>query len=351
MESNRVVDEFVSIRRAVKLLDTESIDTLIVTAKDKTIVGVFTMGDFRRSVLGGVDINDDIKTLVCREYVYLIEGFSKEDAVKAFRENPMVQGIPVVDEKRRLIRYLERRLYTEVNNILSLDSDVDVIIMAGGKGTRLDPFTRILPKPLIPIGSTPIVKVIMDRFNEQGVNKFFLSVNEKSKMIKAYFHDHNLSYKIEHVEEKKPLGTAGSLSYLDNSVKDNLILSNCDILVKTCYASMMNFHKEKDYDVTIVSSIRHYKIPYGVCILGSLGEFKTIQEKPENTYLVNTGMYVLKSTVLKLIPKDEHFDMTDLILAVRANGLKIGVYPISEESWLDVGQWEEYRDTVKALVK
>jgi dTDP-glucose pyrophosphorylase len=349
--TNRVINESVSIRSAVKMLDTESLDTLIVLGSDKVVLGVFTMGDFRRSVLTGIDINNNIKTLIHEKYIYLIEGFVREDITSIFNENPMIQGVPVVNKKHHLVKYIERGSYAEVSNVALLDKGVDVVIMAGGKGTRLDPFTRILPKPLIPIGNNPIVKVIMDEFSAQGVNRFFLSVNEKSRMIKAYFYDHNLSYKLKYIEEDRPLGTAGSLSYFSGTIKNNLIVSNCDILVKTCYVSMMNFHKDRDYDITIVSSIRHYKIPYGVCILDNSGEFETIQEKPENTYLVNTGMYILKSTVLDLIPKNQYFDMTDLILAAKSKGLKVGTYPISEESWLDVGQWKEYKDTVKMFTE
>jgi dTDP-glucose pyrophosphorylase len=338
-----------SIRAAVKELDKESIDTLVVVDNNQAVLGVFTMGDFRRAVLTGFDINDPIVTLVSADYIYVKEGYSRRTVINLFNNNPMVLSIPVLDGRNNLKGVIERSQYPEAKDKVLLDSSIDVVIMAGGKGTRLDPFTRILPKPLIPIGKDPIIKVIMDEFSQYGASSFYLSVNEKSKMIKAYLSDQDFSYQIKYIEEDKPLGTAGSLCFFNGSIKNNIIVSNCDVIVKSNYASMVEHHESEGYDLTIVSSIQHYTIPYGVCIINKSGEFDEILEKPENSYLVNTGMYILGPKVFSLIPKNEYFDMTDLIIAAKENGLKVGVYPVSEKSWIDIGQWGVYREALNKM--
>ena len=227
--------------------------------------------------------------------------------------------------------------------------NIPVIIMAGGKGTRLDPFTRVLPKPLIPVGDKTIVEIIIDKFLVYGANTFFLSVNHKANIIKSYFEDLTLSYYLYYIEENSPLGTAGSLKLIQNKISENIFVTNCDILVDADYFDLSVFHKSNNYSITIVASLKHFNIPYGVCEINDGGALKKIIEKPEYNFLVNTGMYVLKSEVLNLIPSDKAFDMTDLINAVTFSGGKVGVYPISEKSWIDIGEWSEYRKALEAL--
>jgi len=347
--SNRVIGRNDSIRAAVQKLDNNNIDTLIIDDDEHKIIGVFTMGDFRRAVLTGVNINDSVNTVANANYIKLREDATEEDIIATFNEHPMILSVPVLNSDEKLVGFFDRDSYPGLDNHFLLNESVIIVIMAGGKGTRLDPFTRILPKPLIPIGKDPIVKVIMDEFRLYGAKNFYLSVNEKSKMIKAYFADHDLPYGIEYIEESKPLGTAGALSQLNSVIKDDLIVSNCDILIKSCYVSMMKFHKKNEYDLTIIGSMQHYTIPYGVCELADDGDFDQILEKPENSYLVNTGMYIINYKVLSLIPNDEYFDMTNLICLAKRTGFKIGVFPVSEKSWLDVGQWEEYTKTINEM--
>lgn len=221
--------------------------------------------------------------------------------------------------------------------------------MAGGKGARLDPFTRILPKPLIPFGNDPVIKVIMDEFGKFGMNDFYISLNDKGRMVKAYFHDHDMDYRIEYIEEDKPLGTAGALKCLDGKMDGTFFVSNCDIIIQADYVSIFDFHKKGSYDLTLVGSMQQYTIPYGICDIDNGGVLKGIREKPEYDFLVNTGLYLLEPAIPQYIPENEYFDMTDLIKKIQDNGLKVGVFPISEKSWIDVGQWAEYKNTIKEL--
>ena len=157
-----------------------------------------------------------------------------------------------------------------------------MIIMAGGKGTRLDPFTRILPKPLIPYGNEPIIKVIMDSFKSFGSNKFYISINEKRNMIKSYFYEFKKLYDIKYIEEEKQLGTVGSLKFLKNKIKRTFFVTNSDILISSHYPSMIEFHKKNNNDLTLIISMRNYMIPYGVCDFDNSGKLKKIIEKPNS---------------------------------------------------------------------
>lgn len=338
------IEKTLSIRKAVEILDSKDIDTVIVEDKG-IVIGLFTMGDFRRSVLSGLDINDKIENIIKKDFISIKES-EDVDIVKLFNINPNVNDIPILNDSKKLVDILKRNKYAPKSNKIE---NINVVIMAGGKGTRLDPFTRVLPKPLIPIGNKSIVEIIMDEFKHYGIENFYLSVNEKSKMIKAYFSDQNLRYKINYLNETKPLGTVGALSQISKVVENDLIVSNCDILIKSCYSTMIEFHRNEKHDITIVGSMQHHRIPYGVCMFDSNGGFDFIDEKPEHSYLVSTGMYIINKKVLSLIPMNSYFDMPDLISLAKANGLKIGVHPVSEKSWLDIGQWEDYSKTLKSL--
>ena len=146
-----------------------------------------------------------------------------------------------------------------------------------------------------------------------------------------------------------PLGTAGGLKYLEKRIDTPFFVSNCDIIIQCDYFDIYKFHKKANFDLTLVSSIQHHIIPYGVCKLENDGSLKTIREKPEYDFLVNTGMYILNPDILKFIPKNKSFDMTDLIKCLKEEKKKIGVYPVSKKSWIDVGQWEEYKKATKNL--
>ena len=221
--------------------------------------------------------------------------------------------------------------------------------MAGGKGTRLEPFTYIMPKPLIPIGNKPIIEIIIERFAEFGINEFYISLNYKANMIKAYFEGRPISEFLHYILEDSPLGTAGALKKLKDLIKSTFIVSNCDIIVKSDYSKIIDFHKSGKYDLTLVASMHHYTIPYGVCYVENGGDLKEISEKPEYDFLINTGMYVLEPNVIDFIPENTFYHITHLIDNLKKNNRKVGVYPVYEKSWIDVGQWEEYKNAIKYL--
>ena len=174
--------------------------------------------------------------------------------------------------------------------------------MAGCKGTRLKPYTEILPKPLLPINKKPAIRHILEKFDYHGPTKFFITVNYKAEVLKSYFHETQGSFKIEIINEDRPLGTAGSLYYLKNKIKDHFFLTNCDTIVNTNYFNILNFHLKNKNDITTVVAKKVFNLPYGVCNI----EKKNFQfvEKPKLKFKVNVGLYLLSKNILKLIKKN-----------------------------------------------
>jgi dTDP-glucose pyrophosphorylase/CBS domain-containing protein len=340
------VKQGASIRHALKQMDEAGIGFCVIVDGNDAVVGVVTDGDFRRAILNDIALNKEVCTIANKNFLFVGKGYVKDEVSDIFN-NSVVRHIPII-ENRFLIGVIVEEDFCGVDKTDNKKNlNQSVVIMAGGKGTRLDPFTRILPKPLIPIGNDPILKLIIDEFKKYNINDFHITINDKGKMIKAYFYDHNNDDSLNFIEEDKPLGTAGALKYLEGKFTHSFFVSNCDIIIKCDYSDIVKFHEERNNDLTIVGSMQYHKIPYGVCEIDNGGDLVIIKEKPEYNFLINTGMYLLEPKILKLIPQDEYCDMTTLISYAQEKKLKIGVFPVSEKSWFDVGQWEEYENTRK----
>ena len=334
-----------SIRDAIKKLDTEDLNLLCVVDKNNKMIGTFTEGDFRKAVLNGLDIKKELSPLINRDFKYLLNGCLDTQVKEMFMNNTLINELPILNKKFQIIKIIKRAdilTFSELRKESLKLKNIYVVVMAGGKGTRMDPFTRILPKPLIPLGNDPIIKVILDQFLNYDFKNFFISINEKGEMIKAYFNDFKKKYNIKYIEEKKPLGTIGSLSLIKNKIKKTFFLTNCDILVSHHYPSILKFHQKNKFDLTITASLRDFTIPYGVCNVDSSGKLLSMNEKPNFNYLVNTGLYIFEPKVLELIPNNKIFNINDLIREIKKNNMNIGVYPISNKSWKDFGNWTEY---------
>ena len=346
-----LADDQMTIKQAMQRMSERGKKILFVVDQKQKLMGCLTDGDIRRFILANGKLTDRIAKIYNKKPVFISESFDLVK-VKHMMVHGRLEAIPVVDKDNKLVDVL---FWDDIlggqKKFKKRKISVPVIIMAGGKGTRLDPFTKILPKPLIPIGEKTILEMIMDKFKEYGVEKFYLSIHHKSELIKAYFKEIDLGQSIQYIEEKKPLGSAGSLNFLKSKMRGNFIVSNCDILIDGDYAEMLDFHQSHDNDLTVIGSFRHYTIPYGICHIENGGDLVDIEEKPEYDFLASTGMYVLNSRILPLIPKNIFFNMTDLIKLVKQKGGKVKVFPIHEQAWVDIGQLEEYRYTLKLLEK
>jgi NDP-sugar pyrophosphorylase family protein len=269
---------------------------------------------------------------------------------KELMQQYLIEHVPIIDDERKLVNIVSWHDYiiTESNKEKHASLHNPVVIMAGGKGTRLDPFTKILPKPLIPLGEKPIIEIIMDRFYERGFYKFKLVINHKKEMIKLYFRENQQPYEIELIEENEYLGTVGGLYLLKEKIGDTFILTNCDTLLECDYGDFLKWHIEHKNILTIVGSHKEVAVPYGVLnmINGTLIE---MIEKPKYDLFVNTGTYVMEPEIFDHINNNERIDIDKLITKLKLNNEnKVGVFPCWGK-WFDIGQWDEYKKTLRSI--
>ena len=229
----------------MKTLSEEGRKCIVIIDEGGRLIGTLSDGDLRKAILNGASMKDNIDNIYQKSPRVLIDGkYKKSEARKIFFENNF-DLIPVINDKGFIndILFLESVLDQE-EKTKKINYNIPVVIMAGGRGTRLEPFTKVLPKPLIPIHEKPIVEHIIDRFLKIGSKHFYLSVNYKSKILKAYFEELKPKYKISFVEEKFPLGTAGSLNLLENKIRGPFFVTNCDIIIKADLDSLFKFHQK-----------------------------------------------------------------------------------------------------------
>ncbi|MBE6059802.1 MAG: CBS domain-containing protein [Clostridium sulfidigenes] len=341
-----IINEEINIRQAAKVLDKTAKQVLLIT-EDNKLKAVLTDGDIRRWILKSGDLSAPVKEIANYSPKYITE--TERYKAKRLMKKYSISSIPVVSiegEVKSIIFWNDLDM-SSVEKKPSLD--IPVVIMAGGLGTRLYPYTKILPKPLIPIGDIPIVERIINRFKGFGCNEYYLTVNYKKNMIKAYFEEVVKNYNIYYIEEDKPLGTGGSLYYLKDKIKSTFFVSNCDILIDSDYEAMYDYHKENKNFITMVCAVKNMVIPYGVVNLNKEGNIQNMVEKPEYSFLTNTGMYIIEPEALQLIKKDTFIHLPDIAKECMDKGMKVGVYPITERAWMDMGQPDEMQEMMKRL--
>lgn len=334
-----LIDEEVTMLEAMAQLDKIARKILFVT-RNGILIATITDGDIRRWILKKGNLDAKVKDIANYNPKSIYEN-EKQNAKKYMRQKS-VDALPIIDGNNNIISivFLNDDQEIKIQKKLS----IPVIIMAGGLGTRLYPYTKILPKPLIPIGDIPITEHIINRFNKYGINDFYLIVNHKKNMIKAYFNENEKKYNIHYIDEDKPLGTGGGLSLLSGKIKETFFLSNCDILIDADYENIYNYHKKENNLITMICSLKNIKIPYGVIEISDKGNISEIKEKPQLSFFTNTGMYLVEPKVIEELTSNEFIGFPDVIDKYRVNGEKIGVYPISEDSWMDMGQLDEMEE-------
>ena len=349
LKKNILVSNNISIRDAMSRLDGTGENCLLVIKNKSILLGTLTDGDLRRAILNNISINSSINKIYNKKYSYLVEANYKLHDVKKILLEKKIDIIPIINKKKERIDYHTwDEIFKEEKLLVSkFKKAPKVVIMAGGKGVRLKPFTDILPKPLMPIGDDTVIEKIIMRFNNYGIFNFYITTNYKSNIIKSYLNDSSKINKFSFVQEKSPLGTAGSLEKLKNKIRDSFILTNCDTLVDINFKDLIDFHELNKFSITIVASIKDFQIPYGVCEIDSKQKLKKINEKPVHNILVNTGIYIVNPHILKYIKKDENIDLTSLIERIKKLKYSIGVYPILDKSWIDIGQWTEYKEALQ----
>lgn len=337
-----------TIRDAFARMDADIIRLLCVV-KDRAYFGIVSAGDIQRAIIANKSLETKVGD-VLREDVRVAQVGDNFESIKAMMLEYRTEFMPVLDDAGKLVDiYFWDEVFT-TKAPQNRKVDLPVVVMAGGKGTRLKPFSNILPKPLFPLGEKTILEVILDKFKVAGCSRFMLSVNYKADFIRSYFEQlEDCPYQLDYFTEDKPLGTAGSLHLIEDKINETFCVSNCDIVIDADYSEILDYHREHDNEITLVGALKHFKIPYGTLETEGGGRLIGLQEKPELTYLINAGLYLLEPHLLSEIPKDTFFHITDLIEAVRARGGRVGVFPVSENSWHDIGEWQEYGRTMKAM--
>lgn len=331
-----------TVVEAMQKIDRNTRGILFVVNQDRKLEGVLTDGDIRRWLIKTGELQGKVSRIMNQSPKVI---YRKEiSSAREFMIKNHITALPVINSKG----VISDVIFREETDIVEQEHrnklyDVPVVIMAGGKGTRLYPYTKILPKPLIPIGDIPIMERIIDKFCDFGVKDFYATVNYRKSMIKSYFAENITDFEIHYIEEDKPLGTAGSLQLIENQFERPFIVTNCDILIHADYADIYQYHRESGNELTIVTALKNIVVPYGVIHSSENGAIISMEEKPKLSYFVNTGMYILNPDLVTEIPEDTFFHMTDLADKLLKADRKVGMYPISEDSFLDMGEFEEMR--------
>lgn len=345
---NLLVRSEASIRDALKKIDANAEGILFVVDDNLRLLGSITDGDIRRSLLAGTAMVDSIAGTYNNKPFYFGEQDYDPENAKHTLVDKRLEVVPIVNVQHVVVGYVTwDDLLRGVERLEpGRRVDIPVVIMAGGKGTRMAPFTNVLPKPLIPIGEKTILEIIIDTFQRHQIQDFYFTINYRGEMIKAYFDGLEKKYSVTYLKEADFWGTAGSLTLLPKGFAKTFIVSNCDIIVRADFADVLKYHRESKAMLTVLSSIQHQQVPYGVIKFEAGGRVLEIEEKPEFTYCINTGVYILEADCLDFIPSGEVFHMTHLIEKLLADGKKVSTYPVNESEYIDVGQWDEYRKAV-----
>ena len=252
----------ISITDAMRRIDAIAGITLIIVDEEDRLIGCVSDGDIRRSLISDGKMDTPINQIMNTSPKYV---FEVGELNEAWKKHPTLTLIPVVD-KYLHVKAIGIRVGNDDSKRKRIGqlTKVPAVIMAGGKGTRLYPYTKILPKPLIPIGDIPILERIIEKYAAYGICNFYLTINYKKGMIKSYFDELELPYKLHYVEEDIPLGTAGSLRLVEENFKSPIIVTNCDILIDADYENIYRQHIESGSAITIVSALKNFSIPYGV---------------------------------------------------------------------------------------
>ena len=341
-----LIPDDIPITEAIKRID-EGRKRIVFCVQGHRLVGAFTDGDMRRFILRDGDMRKPVRQAMNHSPISL--SILQEDSARAFVEKNAMVALPLVNERMEVVKIYFRDELESRRVASTALSEVPLVIMAGGKGTRLYPYTRILPKPLIPIGDMPIMDHIMQRFGQYGIRDVYMILNHKRNMIKAYYNDADTPFSIHYIDEDQFLGTGGGLSLLKGKIHSTFFLSNCDCLLDADYAHMYAYHKERKNAVTFILATKGMSVPYGVVELAQNGTIQALREKPEYSFLVNTGIYLVEPQVLDTLQDGEVIDFPDIAKRLMDDGYNVGGYPITERSWMDMGQLNEIQNMSREL--
>jgi dTDP-glucose pyrophosphorylase len=330
-----------SLHQAIRCLDETGLQIAVVVSDNDLLVGTLTDGDIRRGLLNGLEMSSPVAGIIHRDPLVVPPQWGREVVLQLMQANKIHQ-MPVVDARRCVVGL---HLW---DDLLSPCMRPNVmVIMAGGRGTRLGSLTENCPKPLLPVGGKPILEHIIERAKAEGFRNFVLAINYLGQMIEDHFGDGSqLQVKIEYLREKSPLGTAGALGLLEPRPTEPFLVTNGDVLTDIRYGELLDFHIRHTASATMAVRLHEWQHPFGVVKTNGV-DIVGFEEKPVSRSHINAGVYVLGTHALDSIGKDEHCDMPTLFARVQDKSARTIVYPM-HEPWLDVGRpadLEKARDT------
>ena len=326
------------LRDAIQNIDKSGLKIVLVVDNKNKLIGTITDGDVRRGLLKGFNLNDRIEKIIHRNPIVVLEEIKKNEVTTLIREN-LLQHVPIVNKSHQPVG-----LHTTVDFKSKIKRKNKIILMTGGLGTRLLPLTKKKPKALINVFGKPMLEHVVLQLKKSGFVNFIFSINYLGNLIKDYFASgEKFNIKIDYVEEKKPLGTAGSLCYLKNLVNQTVIVTNCDVISDIDYGDALDYHIENSGDATMV--VRRYETrnPFGV-VETSGNQFVSYKEKPVKYENINAGIYIFETNTFKYLEDEKFQDMPDFFMKLLNEGKKVKVYPIFEY-WQDLGQKDNNIDT------
>ena len=345
---SRVISPSTTLLSAMKLMDALGVKTLFVFSGE-LFDGLLTLGDIQRAIIKNVPLSDSASSVLDKTKVYGYVYESRDSVLDKMRKM-RAEVMPILDNEGKLVDvWFWDDQFKKCEASVRETIDLPVVVMAGGKGTRLKPLTNVIPKPLVPIGDKTILEEILDRFEEIGCHKFYMSVNYKSDLLQYYLDQLEHKYDIDFFEEEKPLGTIGSVSLLKGKLSTPFFVSNCDIIIDQDYRDVYDYHLDNHNDLTLVTAVKSFRIPYGVIDTGEDGLMTALREKPELTYMINTGLYLLNPDCIEEIPEGEVFHITQLIERIKEKNGRVGCFPVSEHAWKDMGEWPEYLKMINVM--
>ena len=319
------------IKIAIERLNKVGIKIALVLDENFRLLGTISDGDFRRGMLSGLTLEDTVEKIMNKNPRTVNEGTSRLEILKLMNDTKILQ-IPIVDRNNFVIGL---HLWDDIS-VQAKYSNI-MVIMAGGKGSRLHPQTENRPKPMLLVAGIPILEHIIKRARSQGFNHFIIAINYLGQIIEDYFKDgHKFGVKIEYLHEDVPLGTAGALSLLSHKPERAFIVTNGDVITDINYSDFLEYHTVQNAAATVAVHTHEFQIPYGVVQINGL-EVESYEEKPIVSSLINAGVYALDPDILDLITEPKFRDMPELLDISRDLKKKVIVYPL-HESWIDIGR-------------
>ena len=335
--SDYVIKRGASLSEALESLEINEYKALILE-DDGFLHGILTDGDIRRFLLKQGSLDDPVETVVTKQ-PKCVSGYYEKGA-RDLLDTLDCTVVPMLDDSGRV----HALVFSDVT-VHRMQEDINnrVIIMAGGLGTRLYPYTEILPKPLIPVGRATITELIIDRFRKFGCRDITLVLSHKKNLVKAYFSEIGTDYSLSFAEETRPLGTGGGLALFKGQFSEPAFVTYCDNVVEADYRDILYRHNKDGSVLTVVVLKKTVNIPYGVMEIGDEGEVSGVREKPDESYLINAGFYVVSPEFIDLVEDNKFQHITDLIEVCRSKGLRVGSYQIEENCFTDIGQLEDLK--------